>query len=653
MLGIEPFFKDKDECANEELNKFFRETIKRSPEGRCIISLPFKPNKEALGSNRRLAENRLRSLLIQAKKTPKLLKAIDDEINDLLEQGFVEPARSPRPGEEAHYLPLLAVVKKAASSADKLKVRVVNDAGARSKDEAGLNDVLFQGENLIADILIILLRFRQLRIVITADIEKAYLLFEITSEHRTFLRFLWPLGIGTNPKADIREFQSCRLSFGLISAPGLHCAGIRHHLTEKMQKRPEHREPLEFITQHFYVDDILLGTKSIEEGKKRVTTLVEVFKAGCFPLKKFATSSKELGRFIQENYPDASVTSEEVNARFLGVRWNQQNDSVHIDVAATIAFLEGSRPTKRALLKVASQIFDPLGLVSPITIGFKVLLQRLWLKKLDWDVPLCGDELSEYKDLGAKLYTINLLTFERNFASTDEKGVTELHVFCDASLKGYGCVAYTRNIDSKGKIVTTLIMANARVAPLKGDWSIHRLELLGAVIAVRIAKKIKQAMLREFDTTNFWCDNACVLAWIRDRPDRWKAFVENRIKEIQEASESDEWRYIRSVENPADLLSRASALDSKELREFWIHGPSWLRSTDKPESHALNPKSSEVEVSHERRAQCFVGLTTGFNSSQVLGLKPLSSWPEAVRIIAYVLRWRDPNRNKFVGVENR
>lgn len=109
---------------------------------------------------------------------------------------------------------------------------------------------------------------------------------------------------------------------------------------------------------------------------------------------------------------------------------------------------------------------------------------------------------------------------------------SELHVFCDASLMGYGTVAYSRILyDARPEV--SLIMAKGRVAPLRGEWSIHRLELLGAITAVRIAKTIRQVARREFDSVVYYCDNACVLAWIRDRPERWKAYVSNRIREIQ------------------------------------------------------------------------------------------------------------------------
>ena len=117
------------------MNTFFHETVKRDQAVRYEIHLPFKANIVKLRTNRKLAEIRLKTLLIQARKEQGMLDAIDKGIGELLKQGFIEVVETPELGEAAHYLPLLAV-KKSGSTLDDLKVRLVNDASARSKNEA-------------------------------------------------------------------------------------------------------------------------------------------------------------------------------------------------------------------------------------------------------------------------------------------------------------------------------------------------------------------------------------------------------------------------------------------------------------------------------------------------------------------------------------
>ena len=276
-------------------------------------------------------------------------------------------------------------------------------------------------------------------------------------------------------------------------------------------------------------------------------------------------------------------------------------------------------------------------------------LQQLWLAKRDWDERLEGEELNTYNENVKRLNQATAIKVKRNFAipSHCEQSVrTELHVFCDASLRGYGCVAYARTVYSPTRIEVTLIIAKGRVVPLKGDWSIHRLELLGAIIAVRIAKKVRQASNRAFDSVTYWCDNACVLAWIRDKPERWKTFVANRIREIQASSDAKQWRYIRTTQNPSDLLSRASALDSDQLKRFWLEGPDFLRSVDGPEKHSLDPEDIEFDVTNERKAQCVITDAVSVATPEPIISKQLSSWPKTVRIVAYAKRWRTYERRR-------
>lgn len=79
----------------------------------------------------------------------------------------------------------------------------------------------------------------------------------------------------------MKEFQSCRLSFGLVSSPWLHCAGIRYHLENEIERNPQQSKLLEFIKDNFYVDDIIAPTNDVKEGKAVVKTMVKVFGAGC------------------------------------------------------------------------------------------------------------------------------------------------------------------------------------------------------------------------------------------------------------------------------------------------------------------------------------------------------------------------------------
>ena len=69
------------------------------------------------------------------------------------------------------------------------------------------------------------------------------------------------------------------------------------------------------------------------------------------------------------------------------MRWNTSSDTLALSNKTTLNTHE-QLITKRELLQQSSKIFDPLGIIAPITICAKIFLQRLWQESIDWDEPL-------------------------------------------------------------------------------------------------------------------------------------------------------------------------------------------------------------------------------------------------------------------------
>ena len=92
-------------------------------------------------------------------------------------------------------------------------------------------------------------------------------------------------------------------------------------------------------------------------------------------------------------------------------------------------------------MKDVSKVFDPLGFVSPITMPFKVFLQELWQRKLNWDEPLPDDLKTCWNTIATSFPLIQTLPINRSYLGSDVDH-RQLHVFVDASKKGYGEVAY-------------------------------------------------------------------------------------------------------------------------------------------------------------------------------------------------------------------
>lgn len=166
------------------------------------------------------------------------------------------------------------------------------------------------------------------------------------------------------------------------------------------------------------------------------------------------------------------------------------------------------------------------------------------------------------------------LKIPRQVTSRDPKNI-QIHGFCDASINAYGACLYVRSEDLNGEITTKLLCAKSRVAPLK-VISLPRLELCGALLLTKLMKGVCATLDLTIDKIFYWTDSIIVLCWLSLEPRNLKIFVGNRISEIQQTSDTNNWYHIKSAQNPADLISRGAIPNELKNNQLWWHGPTFL-----------------------------------------------------------------------------
>jgi len=145
--------------------------------------------------------------------------------------------------------------------------------------------------------------------------------------------------------------------------------------------------------------------------------------------------------------------------------------------------------TKREVLKWSSTIFDPLGLLLPITVSAKLFLQQLWQENLEWDTTLNPSLCTQWITIASSIAQGTGLSFPHKCNIAFQGGSTSLHVFADASLKAYGAVAFIQ----QGRKPASILMSKTRAAPLK-QLTLPKLELNAAVLAARLAHFIMKSL---------------------------------------------------------------------------------------------------------------------------------------------------------------
>ncbi|GFW03393.1 uncharacterized protein TNCV_4939261 [Trichonephila clavipes] len=120
--------------------------------------------------------------------------------------------------------------------------------------------------------------------------------------------------------------------------------------------------------------------------------------------------------------------------------------------------------TKRTLLSTIAKTFDPLRWLSPITIQYKTILQRLWKQQLQWDERVPPDITLEWEQLAKDVKLVKDIKTLR-FLFVDSNNQFHLFGFSDASEKAYAAAIYCHSVS--GKINVQLIIVKTRVAPLK------------------------------------------------------------------------------------------------------------------------------------------------------------------------------------------
>ncbi|XP_055326159.1 uncharacterized protein LOC129579992 [Sitodiplosis mosellana] len=577
--------EEHDQCMNH-FNKHF----KRLDSGKIMVSLPFATDptdSNFLGNSRFKALQRLYQMEKKFKRDPEFHRRYNEDIQGYLDLGHMSLCNDSNDG---YYLPHHGVTRESSTTT---KQRTVYDGSAKTSNGYSLNDRLLNGPTIQPDLFDIFIRWRLNKIAIVSDIEKMYRQILVAPEDRKYQKILWRF----SEKDPIRAYHINVVTFGLKPSPFL---AIKSTFALADAEKENFPLAANKIKTDMYVDDCSSGSDSRETAIQLVHELTEWGKKGDLLFRKWASNDES----VLSNVPikhraiDSTLQLNKHEAiKTLGMKWSPKLDQLQFTIDLS-SFFKGERITKRKLLSDASKLFDPCGLLSPIIIKPKLMMQQVWKSGIEWDKPVNKDIQRDWNEYKTELPLIEKIKLTR-WCHTTFESCTSLHGFCDSSEQAYVASIYiVQTIDNRSN--STLLCSKTRVAPLE-PMSIPRLELCGAVLLATLMNKVAINLNISKENIYLWTDSSVVWTWLQAHPSHWKQYVAHRVQEIQNLYPSNHWRHVRTHENPADIATRG-VLASQLINNFlWFHGPSWLTQSEKhwPKISLALPSGIDLEKSNK------------------------------------------------------
>ncbi|XP_062566124.1 uncharacterized protein LOC134228483 [Saccostrea cucullata] len=600
--------------------KIMDEGFVKDEDGRWKAPLPFRSPRPQLQNNRLQALKRAQVLDSDLKRNPIKREHMITFMKSITESGALEVAPPVPQGKECWFLPLFGVYHPRKPD----RIRGVFDSSVKFEG-LSLNNVLLSGPNMTNDLLGVLLRFRMNKVAIMADIEKMFYSFLVREEDRDFLRFFWYKNNDT--EEDLMEYRMKVHVFGNTPSPAVATYGLRKTVEDQDE------DVRKYVIRNFYVDDGLISLPTSAEAIDLLRRTQSALKKANIRLHKIVSNDVEVmeafpSEDLEKNLMALDIGSDDLPVQqSLGLAWDINADSftynTHIPVKPF---------TKRGLLSVINSLFDPLGFIAPIVIHGRILYREMGEHNSSWDDPLPEGREKEWLEWKDSLHSLEGLHIPRMFTplSLSCADLKELHVFSDASEKAISAVVYLRTVSSSGDIQVGFIIGKSKIAPLQST-TIPRLELCAAVLGTELAQIVIRHLDIDPDSANYYTDSKVVLGYLNNQTRRFYNYVSNRVSVIHRRSKPQQWSFVPTSQNPADIGTRCLTSVEQLAERDWLRGPPLLRSPQ-PDEEILTFPLISPDMDKEIRPEVNVKKTE-IHTPLVTRFEHFSTWKSLVRAI--------------------
>ena len=128
------------------------------------------------------------------------------------------------------------------------------------------------------------------------------------------------------------------------------------------------------------------------------------------------------------------------------------------------------------------------------------------------------------------------------------------------------------------RVTTSLYRSKLRqkkVTAIK-SISIPRLELMTAVLGVKLAETVSETLEISLSQHTLWTDSVDVIYWIQGQSRRLKSFVANLVARIQRKTNPAQWRHVPGEQSPAHDAIRGLDLRNLSAESRWFQRPTFV-----------------------------------------------------------------------------
>ena len=409
-----------------------------------------------------------------------------------------------------------------------------------------------------------------------------------------------------------------------------------------------------------YVDDVLHPSPDLKRAKLTADSLSFTLNLADMRVKGFTYPGSP---------PHPDVSSDGKTVGLVGHIWEPEEDLIGPDIKPLFfgKIKRGKYPdlilgefskelkdnfTRRTLLGKVASVYDPTGILTPVTSRFKLNLHTLCVdEKLDWDDKVPDEYIESWIKNISDIQRLREVRFRRTIVPADAANIqVHLVISSDASKNIAVSTVHARILKKDGTFSCQLLTAKSKLVNMS---TVPKAEIRAAVMGATLGHIAKFNLETQYEGALYCSDSSIALYWIGEDQRALQTYVRNCVIEIRRFSDTNQWFHVASEDNIADLGTRTAEVNDIKLHTDWQEGKAWMKG--KRENMPLRTIAELTLTNEEKRVASqeskikdILGVVTPIFSNSIAQryafskylVDPISyDWLKVLRITALVLRF--------------